>query len=242
MKLYDLLASEYTQLFPSSEEKRQYAEKLISTTHGEDMLDLGCASGEFPLQLTSPGRTITGIDPDSRMISEARAIAAEKESITFAVDDMLSFLSSAPPHSFDVIFCMGNTIAYLTDERELERFLSSARNALREGGKLLIQMLNYTNPSIKAGFHFPDLNSTHITFSRRYEESGTPGVLAFTTQVRNKENGETHNEVHSHAVFTSDTVRELGREAGFREVTVHGSYENSPPEQENFFRLVTLTV
>ncbi len=242
MKLYDLLASEYTELFPSSAEKALYTEKLISEIDAHDILDLGCASGEFALQLATEGRSIIAIDPDTHMIQKAQELlqASKKKGVSFLTSDMLSLLGSTSPSSEDAILCMGNTIVYLNGEEELKTFLTSARSVLRKNGAVLLQLLNYENPAIVPGFTFPELTSTSLVFSRSYKTGRNSSDLAFTTQVTEKDSGETHTEVHRHSRFTSTMIRQHAEAAGFTRVTVHGGYSGEPSKATDFFRLITL--
>ena len=135
MKLYQRIAAEYETLFPSSGEKVSFTEEVLSTRTVTDILDLGCATGQFAFQLARKERTVTLLDPDDQMIEHARSVGEQTRSGTFSFihKDMLSFLSTTARHSFDAVLCMGNTLAYLDGLQELGQFLSNAGRALTEG-------------------------------------------------------------------------------------------------------------
>ena len=64
MILYKVLAAEYTEVFPSSREKADFVESYLEKRMTQQILDIGCASGEFAIQLASPRRHPYGFSPD----------------------------------------------------------------------------------------------------------------------------------------------------------------------------------
>ncbi len=242
MNLYETIASEYINIFPSSSEKRAFTEELLSCGKAADILDIGCASGEFAFQLARTDRRITGIDSDSHMIDEALRNLDEnsREEITFLQEEMLPYLRNAPDDSFDLALCMGNTLVYLEGEKELSEFLREVRRILRDGGLLVIQLLNYSNPLIRPGFTFPPLESSRIRFERTYGESDSESTLEFRTKVTDKVEGTVSLDTHRHSRFTPLQITAASQTAGFSETSIYGGYDRSPCGEDNFFNLAVI--
>ncbi|SIQ08799.1 Methyltransferase domain-containing protein [Alkalispirochaeta americana] len=261
MHLYQAIAVEYSSLFPSSPEKIRCIESRLTATRAQTILDIGCASGEFTRRLESPHRTITGLDLDDAMISEARLQAGASQNVTFVQGEMKTYLKQSGPATWDALLCLGNTIAYLTDADELLEFLTQALRVLRPGGYLAIQILNYSNPEIRPGFIFPLVESARLRFSRRYispgeipsdENSPYPGFPArppsstpgggygFETRVIDKKTGESLQDCHRHSPFPSTTLATIARKAGFCKTEIHGDYQGRSAGTEDFFHMLHL--
>ncbi len=241
--LYRRIADEYADLFPSSPEKIAFAESLVSETPAVRILDIGCASGEFCVSLHKADRTIRGIDLDPAMIEAARRHAAESGApeMTFTQSEMLEYLCSAKTDSMDVIFCMGNTAAYLTDRESILVFFENCLRLLCAGGTLVLQLLNYDNHVFAPGYVFPPLTGTSLHMYRSYLRAESSEHLEFHTKVTDSKGTTVIEDRHIHRRTGSDEVEALGREAGFEMVRIFGGYSRSKPSDGDFFRLFLLS-
>jgi SAM-dependent methyltransferase len=241
MNIYELLATEYSRIFPSSKEKLDFVEKYLLNKSNLEILDIGCASGEFANQLVSGfDVSVTGIDLDEAMIKEAKTQYGSNPGLQFKSVDMVEFLSNAPERSFDLITCMGNTLVYLESETELSEFLRLVDRSLKDSGSFIIQILNYQNPEIVPGFVFPVLETEKIRFERRYTESEQKGFLEFKTTISNKLTGEEFEDSHLHCAFSSERVAVIAGASGFSEVVRFGGYDEKVAEDRDFFHLLAL--
>ncbi len=248
MGLYEVLAAEYKDIFPSSREKADFVETYLKEETSPEILDIGCASGEFVYQIASPSsssqaRTVTGIDLDSRMIETAKAqlTSAAKTKVQFHAADMLSFLKASEPETYDLICCFGNTIVYLDGEQALKDFLRTSFSSLKKNGTMLIQILNYTNPSLGPGFTFPKLETSNIEFHREYAALDDSEKLRFKTSIRDKSTGETMTDVHRHYPFLSSSIVKKAKEAGFTGTSIYGGYDRKEAEVSDFFHIIVLS-
>ena len=184
MNIYQIIASEYRELFPSSLLKVDFTMRYVRPYEEASILDIGCASGEFLCQLASPGRKLSGIDIDSAMIAEASAFAAEN--IHFLQADMTGFLQKSRESEYDLVTCFGNTVVYLKDEDALNTFFNGALKALKKGGRIIIQVLNFGRKDIGEGFTFEPLESCRLGFDRFYSLNEDGVHLDFHTSVTDR--------------------------------------------------------
>lgn len=242
MNLYKALAADYSKIFPSSLEKVDFFNALLPPGSEQDILDIGCASGEFDFQFLEPLRNITAIDLDSHMIEEARSqmLPSQKDSLRFLEADMVKFLSESKAESYDALCCLGNTLVYLRSEIALMDFLTSAHRVLKDKGQFVIQILNYANPSIRPGFEFPAVESDRIIFKRSYRESENPSALSFNTEVIDKVTGQIHRETHNHYPFKSTGLAESAKGAGYTRTGIYGDYSGKEAENRDFFHIIVL--
>ncbi len=242
MKLYEVLAAEYKEIFPSSQEKVNFVEQYLAKGESQRILDIGCASGEFVYQLSSPTREITGIDLDELMIAEAKKQMPPYQPgvIQFLQADMLGFFNKSKSDFYDLITCLGNTIVYLDDESELRGFLQSAQKALKEHGTMIIQILNYSNPMIAPDFIFLKAETNKIEFNREYVALKDSAKYGFKTSVKDKGTNETDIDLHQHFPFISSRIEKIALEAGFIKSKIFGGYAGKEAEVSDFFHLIVL--
>lgn len=242
MKFYEILAKEYTALFPSSIEKVNFVKTMLSQTGPRHLLDIGCASGEFIFQLTSFFDQLTGIDLDEHMIKVAanKMDSESYKSISLHQTEMLSFLSASPSEVYDSITCMGNTIAYLKNNDELAVYLSDAFAALKPNGKLILQILNYANPMIGPGFSFPVAEGPTLLLKRSYLEAKEHSKYDFHTHIINKESNKLYKDSHTHTPFLSSYIQNMAHDAGFSQTNTFGNYNKKKADTDDFFHLIVL--
>jgi cyclopropane fatty-acyl-phospholipid synthase-like methyltransferase len=104
--------------------------ELCGDVQGRRVLDVGCGSGRYCLELARRGAEVVGLDFAPAMVAMARQRAAElgvAERCTFEVTD---FLAWCEPHHFDI--CLG--IGFFDYVDEPERFLVRMREMTRGQG------------------------------------------------------------------------------------------------------------
>jgi SAM-dependent methyltransferase len=104
---------------------------------GAWMLDIACGKGRHAQALADMGFEVTGIDISPAMIDEARKL--ERNNLQFFVHDMrLPFRVNY----YDFAFNFFTSFGYFNTRREHEDALRTIANALRPGGRLVIDYLN----------------------------------------------------------------------------------------------------
>lgn len=102
---------------------------------GAAVLDIPCGEGRHTIELARRGYATTGVDFNEAAISVARRRAAEaRVDARFHVTDMREFASS---EQYDAAVCFYGSFGYFDDEENLE-FLRRVANALRPGGRFLL--------------------------------------------------------------------------------------------------------
>jgi ubiquinone/menaquinone biosynthesis C-methylase UbiE len=104
---------------------------------GEDVLDLGAGTGTLALMLEAevPGVTVTGLDADPQILSQARVKAAAAGSDVQFVEAF----SNAMPFADDSFDLIVSTLFFHHLERDVKRAtLSECVRVLRPGGRLCV--------------------------------------------------------------------------------------------------------
>lgn len=131
----------YEYIYPeTSIEAANAVQKILETYEPgrKDLhiLEIGCGIGRVISYLSSLGHACTGIDASQPMIDYAKIQHPELEIIK---GDMRSFNIG---RQFDAVICVGSTFTYNLANSELHSSLNGFRNHCKDGGLLIIGMLN----------------------------------------------------------------------------------------------------
>lgn len=131
---------------------------ILEGSGASRVLDAACGSGGHVLALAGWGYAAAGVDASPVMIEMARRKAEDRGLATpLAVADLagLSALAGEGPAAggdaaavaqlapYDAVLCLGNSLPHLQTQAELVQALRGMAAALRRGGLLVLQNLNY---------------------------------------------------------------------------------------------------
>jgi len=117
-----------------SEEAEYVARKITSLHSGKKILDIGCGTGRHAAELTKHGFTVHGIDRSEQMIAVAKASHRENSSLSFSVDDAVSFEAEK---EFDAVVSLFHVMSYLNANQELFQCFQHVYKALKTNGVFL---------------------------------------------------------------------------------------------------------
>jgi glycine/sarcosine N-methyltransferase len=106
-------------------------------------IDVGCGTGRHAVMFSSWGVDVVGVDPDERMLAQARAhAAASGREVRFAEGGFggLVGLGLGP---VDAVTCTGNALPHVAGVQGLRIALADFAAVLRPGGVLVLHLLNH---------------------------------------------------------------------------------------------------
>ena len=176
MAFYSKLAAVYSLIFPFREPVHQFLKKRLPPGR-TFVLDVGCGTGHYTARFAHEGYSVLGIDLDGEMIRVARQRHAGG---SFRVLNMLDI--DGLEGSFDLIFCIGNTVAHLP-RKDFETFVHRVYRKLGRDGLWIFQVRNWDYVLKLESYDFPVLEADDgIRFHRRYFDI-TPDRLLFETRL-----------------------------------------------------------
>ncbi len=106
------------------------------------ILDLACGYGRIAVPLARRGFQVTGLDLSEPLLAVGRERATQAGvAVEWRRADMRDILSEWSGR-FDAVISIWNSFGYFTDDHENQRVLASAAQALKAGGRLLIDVSN----------------------------------------------------------------------------------------------------
>lgn len=179
--MYDLFSRYYEAIFPAGAAQLAFLQEVAHQVGARTLLDAGCATGAYARAAAGWGLAVTGIDLEPAMIEEARAQGPSH--VYYAVADLtaLPFADG----SFDMVMCLGNTLAHVLELTRLQQTLAGFSRVLAPGGALVFQLVNYHRVKADPEYGFPVLASPdgNLVFHRHYRWRAD-GLYDFTTLLQ----------------------------------------------------------
>ncbi|WP_394542840.1 class I SAM-dependent methyltransferase (plasmid) [Priestia aryabhattai] len=194
---------------------------LLDLETNMKILDLPCGYGRIANQLAYLGCDIVGIDTNEEYLKKARLDAQSYNlSTQYLLEDMRNIMYS---NEFDAVINWHNSFGYFEDD-ENRRLLFSVYQALKPGGKLLLEQVNrdkILRHLLPGGALWTDalLKDDNMMIDRiRYSiESGRMNVIRVITK-----NGKIKKVPYSFRIFTFTEIKQWLLSTGFSAVEVYG--------------------
>ncbi len=117
---------------------------LLSDANASSVLDIATGTGFHAVEFARAGYDVVAIDGAPEMVDAAR-----KNLEINGFDDVPCFVGdwrfpeTLPDRQFDVVVCLGNSLAHLSTQKDLRRSLTSFYNLVSPGGILIADQRNY---------------------------------------------------------------------------------------------------
>lgn len=216
----------------------------LSESGGSRVLDMACGSGRHSIALALEGADVVGFDSSASMIQAAKELASENGVATrFMVADMTN-LEPVLKEEFDLIVCLGNSLALVPSLLEVKKLVSAVHSLLSPKGIFVAQVLNFEQiKKTKSRFFQPKGGITNegdqVIFARFFshlepEESTT---LVLTSFVKSAEGWSTTISSQNVLQLDQDALTQAVRTAGFGQFEVYSDFGSNPfvsAEHRNF--------
>jgi SAM-dependent methyltransferase len=223
----DLYLRVYQPLEAPEQVRREvdFIVKALDLPAGAKVLDLCCGQGRHSLELARRGFQVVGVDLSEALLYAARKRAeSEGLSVTFLHCDMreIDFADE-----FDAVINMFTSFGYLESEAEDEKVLGKVVQALKSGGKFLLDVVNrdrLVRDFQAREWHAADegwLVLEERTFDHLSGRMETRWVCVARDGVR-------YERLSSVRLYTTSELRTMLERAGLKVTNLFGDYDGSP--------------
>lgn len=238
MNFYSELAKYYDLVFPFEKTIGSFLRRHMPEggSGKVNLLDIACGTGVYTAYLAENNIRITGLDADEEMIAEA-VMKFKKKDVEFITGDMLNLRKVLGERKFNGIYCIGNSVVHLENEKEIELFLDQCRSILIPGGILIIQIINFDRIIDQKIRSLPTLETEKIEFRRNYRLLDDSHV-SFNTVITIKQSGKSFSNSIPLIPLRRNKLIEILENTGFEVIDTFGSYSEEGWEEGSFLTII----
>lgn len=228
MDFYRALSEHYDEIFPLKEPQKTFLHDYLKQNDLSSILDIGCGTGTSALEISQTGARVLGVDLSNEMIEIANRKAQESESnSSFTIADMRDLREIQ--EVFEGILCLGNTLAHVSGETELNQVLGQF---WEKGTHLLLQTVNYDRILTNQIKELPIIKTSELAFYRYYTHR-TDGKLDFSMKIEFPDTKQVISGVNVLFPITSSILKTAFKETGWEITGLWGNYEKAPWTEES---------
>jgi ubiquinone/menaquinone biosynthesis C-methylase UbiE len=199
---------------------------------GASLLDAGCGTGRYAVELARHGFLVTGIDRSSALLAEARRRPVDASArVRFEPGDLLALPGGA---AFDAIVCRG-VLNDLVEPAERAAVFAAFARVLRPGGTLLLDVRDW-EASVAAKTARPVSERCVVTPRGRLVfrsvtrlDPATRRLLVAERHTLTTESGDvTARHDFVMRCWSREELDGLLRAAGFEAMEYRGTYDGAP--------------
>ncbi|PSL47590.1 methyltransferase family protein [Chitinophaga niastensis] len=234
----DWFNSPYYHLLYNNRDEQEAAafiDKLLAYLQpvpGALMLDVACGKGRHAKYLADKGYDVTGIDLSIESINTAKKL--ENEHLSFFQHDMrLPFRVNY----FDIVFNFFTSFGYFDSQRDNDNALRTLKNALKPGGKLV---LDYLNSSYVATHLVVDevKEKENVVFDIRRQLKDKKFIKEICILDKEKMRRAAYTE--SVNAFTRHDFEEMFARQGLKITEIFGDYHFNSYDEQRSPRLIII--
>ena len=195
---------------------------------GATLLDAGCGTGRYAMELSRHGYVVHGIDGSPELVAQARRAAGSiTSSVSFAVGDILA----GPVGQYDAILCRGVLNDFLGESARALAIATFGRT-LRRDGVLVLDVREWTGTAARKTREpiFRRTVATErgtLTFTSVTELNPNDRQLMVAERHTLNDNGHEHSSDYKFVMqcWTRDELDSHLTRSGFVAPTYFGAYD-----------------
>ena len=240
-ELYDMQVNWPQRL----KKEKDFFTGIIKKHRIKSVLDIGCGTGHHAQMLAGLVDSVVAVDPSEDSIEYAKKNVVTSNNVRLYVagfEDIETRVSGR----FDLIICLGNTLAILGNRRKVKAALKATRRRLSRGGLAIFQFLNF-EPEImeKNRFYVPKIflrdNKKYI-FIKHFEYGKIKTRVDFLIiQMDSEDNLEEFYDNSSMlCTLRKNLFLKMAENSGYRRIELAGTGGKEPFDKNRHISLYAI--
>lgn len=237
MEFYESIAPWYDRIFPLDPAVVDWVGAQVSRTRDYSVLDIGCGTGTLLEALAAQGLLVQGLEPDRELLALAQARLGQDR---VRIGTMQELTRLYPQGTFNLVACLGNTLAHLSSHEELANVCTQVRHLLAPRGSFLFQIINFDRVLDLGIQTLPTLDTPELRFERSYSLPASDGRITFGTRLEIKQTGTAVGETSAmEQAIPLLPMRRVGietalRAAGYDIIDWYADFQENPWRPDGF--------
>ena len=214
---YSDISKYYDDIFPADKNQLSFINKIKEIKKDENMIDIGCASGNLTKLLLEKTTNVIGIDLNANLIKIAKGKYPKGN---FYEKNMLD-INDYPKNHFDRIISFGNTLVHLENREQVKELFTKGYDILKKEGLLIFQIINYdriVSNNIKS---LPTIKNDKLTFVREYDLIKKGKKIEFRTKLTTRDGFKINSSVEL-LTLNKEEIENTLQKVGFKEIKFYG--------------------
>ena len=242
MSFYSNMIKYYDYIFPAGIDQLRLIKELADKDG--KILDAACGTGLYLESLAKEDHKVWGFDIDSGMVEKALGKVKDLTTAHVMVGDFLKMNQMYMDNTFDLSYCIGNSLVHLVDLKDIKRALEQFKGILKSNGILLLQTVNYDRILAKDIKSLPLIERIEqgIRFERNYKYLIDDNLIEFAIKLSVEQDSVTHVFSDTNLLYplTSKELVNLLKEVGFESMELYGSFKKEPFNPLESSALITI--
>ncbi|MEW9500499.1 class I SAM-dependent DNA methyltransferase [Jeotgalibacillus marinus] len=207
---------------------------------GRRLLDVGCGTGEWTLQIAQEGFEVTGIDLSESMLAVASNKAQNAGVPLQLFKQNMAKVEGFEPFDIITIFC--DSLNYLEREEDFKRTFDNMYRQLSSGGLFLFDVhsiFKIEHLFVDQTFTYDDGNVAYIwnSFEGEHPHSAENELSFFVMEDADRDQYVRFDELHKQRTFSIEQYRIWLEDAGFTIESVTADFSPVLSLEENSERI-----
>lgn len=240
--IYDNFAYIYDKLMYDIDYSKwaDYIEEIFKINNHKPslILDLGCGTGNFCIEMAKRGYEMIGVDMSQEMLSCAKLKSEEQGlNILYLNQDMTNFELYG---TVDTIVCLLDSLNYILYKKDIKRMFKLVKNYLNPEGLFIFDVNTpYKFENVFGENVFYDISdeATYI-WQNYYNRKSKVCEFELTFFVKDSKAYKKYDEVHYERSYNKSELKELVNASGLSLLNIYDDLKLSSPSkksQRNFF-------
>jgi len=231
--MYTDFAGIYDRLMHDLDYKRwtDYLELLFKRNGASPslILELGCGTGNFCIELAKRGYEMIGIDSSVDMLSRAKSKSADEGlDVLYLNQDMTAFELYG---TVDAAICLVDSINYVLRKDKLAGLFNLVRNYLNPGGIFIFDVnteYKFEN-TLRDGVFYEVREDVAYIWQSRYQKKNRICRYDLTFFVNSGTAYDRYDETHYERAYSTQELKTAIKKAGLDLCGVYGGLTMNPP-------------
>lgn len=206
-----------------------YEKFILSHCDFDDVLELGCGTGEIAIRLSKRDKAVYATDLSDDMLEVARLKAmSENVSLMLKRVDMTDFSVN---QGLDLILCLCDSINYVLNIDDVLKTFNNVYKSLEDNGCFIFDIDSLHKTDVILKDYLEEANDEDFSFYWKVNliESG---YIHHLVKIEDKENNDYVEENHYQRTYHHSIYLDLLNKAGFKNIEMYSDFEDFKEECE----------